>query len=298
MAKRRKKNLLIESDESDFSDIDFETPVPVLRKPLSDIAPWAPSDAVGWMAKMDGKFSVEEWNLYVRLLSDQRMVPVWTWLSELAFSSCSAQKWRISTISFLLEVRWAMQQPRKPGNLSAAQRRKYVEQVRFHSEQLMELLADTRYSKNCEHFGGRQTTEMDLENLPRDVARDLEPHEGFGDFERVVAYIVTDETVSKLPWTYPESSLFDYIANLVSWTYTISTTDYQSKGTGQFTNHLFASYVKAGARFPMPLLATTANVALQLSVDEQVDEDTVRKQVKRRVERKKRSEDDDDAIPF
>ena len=64
-----------------------------------------------------------------------------------------------------------------------------------------------------------------------------------------------------------------------------------------FTCTLFEQLAGKGITIPFAHLATIANTAMELAVDDQVDEETVRKQV-RRYQARKAAKADSDEVSF
>ncbi|HJU08171.1 MAG TPA: hypothetical protein VJ727_06780 [Rhodanobacteraceae bacterium] len=273
-------------DELELSEVES-------RRSLDDLPPWAPSDVVKVLPRLVETLPVRTWNDYVRLLTDERMRAVWNW-HAVARSNANRTVFG-SALGFCSSVERACRLPGKPGNLSAAKRKKYFQDVRRHAKALIALLEGTRYSSNSERYDGMSTTEIEPERLAEVVARDLR---GWGDDElgHVVAYWIDEEGVSRLPWTYPHSHLYDLLHDVLEWTEEDDGWDWNlglssSKPLEHaqasnarivyFTCTLYKQLARFGLKIPFSHLATVANVALGLPYGEQLDEDTVRKQVRR-----------------
>ena len=126
--------------------------VPPPRARLCDLASWVPADIVEWMGKVEGTYPVVLWNRYVRLLTDDRMRSVWEWHST-ARNSATLELYR-SSLTLLMAVDRAIAFPKKPGNMTKAKRDAYFDKVRLHAYALLQLIEDTKFSSNSEHWQG------------------------------------------------------------------------------------------------------------------------------------------------
>jgi hypothetical protein len=193
-----------------------------------------------------------------------------------------------------MDINSAKKMPGKPGNLPPKQRATYLQKVRTHARALLSLLQDTQYDV---HDRGRK---LDLEDphLPETLVQNLA---SWGDDEtgHVVAYLVDEDGVYDAPWDYPDCYLADQLSDLITWTFN---SDYFDRGMRScapiahanagntriiyFNCSLYERVRRSGGTIPFPVLATVANVALRLPPENCVDEDTVRKQVRRYEERR------------
>jgi hypothetical protein len=272
----------------------FDEPAPVPAMPLTMAASWAPADMVAWMRREDGKLPAAMWARYMLLLTDDRMRLVWDWhlsvrknaTRELDQSSFELDQ---SSLSLAVSIDIARAFPSKPGDMTKKNREEYFRKMRRHAEALMTLIEDTRFSASLD------STPIEPEELPRTVAGDLRSR---GDNEKdcghIVAYHVTHEGVGRLPRAYPISHLYYQLLALLDWTHwednwgsqlvssaPISHANTPNARTIFFSRTLFQSLASQGMTIPFAHLATLANVSMQLSITDQVDEETVRKQVRR-----------------
>jgi len=273
------------------------------RLHLATAAKWAPVDMVDWMSKVEGSLSAASWETNMLLITDERMRSVWDWHS-LTCQRVKRELHRTSS-SLALSIERAMMFPSKPGNMTKKKREEYFRKVRMHAIALQTLIQDTRFSSNSAGWSGMESTPIDPDELTDVVVKDLQSW-GHGDDDQghVVAYLVTSDEVSRLPWTFPESHLYDQLEDLLEWTSwddnwgnllvssaPISHANTSNARTIFFTCTLFQSLAGKGANIPFTHLATLANVVLKLPITDQVDEDTVRKQVRRYQERWKSDAD-------
>ncbi|HXG27265.1 MAG TPA: hypothetical protein VNJ47_00250 [Nevskiales bacterium] len=254
-----------------------------------------------WFGRVADKLPPRQFEFYAKLASDQRMREVWVWY-EKARHTATHPLGR-SSLSFCMKIAGAMSLPEKPGNMSVKQREKYFAKVRLHATALRDLLNDTLFD-----YTPFSELVIDQEKLADTVVRDLQP---WGDDEtgHVVAYWVDDDGVRRMDWDYPQSHFTELLFNVIEWT---RQEDFWGRGglmssapigqanspnmrTIYFNYTLYSSLLRDGISIPFALLATTANVALDLPAHLLVDEDTVRKQV-RRVEARLRKEAPDKAF--
>jgi hypothetical protein len=151
-----------------------------------------------------------------------------------------------------------------------------------------------------------------VEEMPQKIQGELS-NWGEDEMGHVVAYWVSEDGVSKLPWNYPECHLRLHLHDLVDWTYkddyfgrnflassaAIGNANTANARTIYFTRTLFESSLRNGIEIPFPILASITNVALQLEAERQVDEETVRKQVRRhqaKAQSSRRKPDDWDVL--
>jgi len=279
-----------------MSDGDFENAKAATtnRGSLAGLPKWAPADLVEWLGCIGGKWPAKQRNRYIRLLTDARMREVWGWHSRAR--GFATRKLYATSLSFCMDIDRALSLPGKPGDMTKAKRTAYFERVRKHTHALIELLAGTRYSSNAETYSGRNTGYViDDESLAQTVVRDLAD---WGDDEigHVVAYHVDEDGVSRLPWHYPESELLDLLWEVIEWTHeddgwgwglglSSSKPLEHAKGSSSkvvyFTCTLYGLLARQGMKIPFAHLASAANVALELPAADEVDEETVRKQVRR-----------------
>jgi len=285
-------------DDDDLDDIE-----PTTLLPIGELPNWAPAEMVDWLRKCESKARVfgDEWNLYVTLVSDERMRPVWDWFAVVGnqwrsvdLSPSLAKARSRSAFGFCFDVRRATLLPGKPGNMTISQRDAYFKKVRFHTEALIDLLDGTQYSIDSELYGGISSEPIAEDELIARVDKDLR-NWGAEETGHVVAYFVDQDGVSRLPWTYPESSLLDLLGDVLDWTcmdegwhanflqpsWPLANAKGKNVHVTYFTCVLYDRLRRCGLTIPFAHLATTANVALGLDADEQIDEDAARKQVRR-----------------
>jgi hypothetical protein len=116
-------------------------------------------------------------------------------------------------------------------------------------------------------------------------------------------------------YDYPECALVEMLVDLIAWTHwddqwdgnpltssaSIVQANRRSAKTIFFTCTMFGKFNRDRIPVPFSLLATLANVALELPEQAQVDEDSVRKQVRRfQAKQAKRVNErlDSDDAPF
>lgn len=265
----------------------------------SNIYPtWTPTDLADWLSKIADKLPKKKVTLYQRLAIDERMREVWEWHDGIRDKLHRAQGG--GSVSFVLMVESAMRMPGKPGNMSPKQRTQYLESVRHHAQALIELLGDTRF--DCA-WDGAKMIDTEEEGIEEKIGERVLSAQSFVDSESgggdiPVAYSATPNGLYQLPWDHPESHLTEILHEVCAWTHD---DDYWGRGglvssrgirqTGprarviRFNCMLYEAFARVGIEMPFPLLATVANVALELPADRQTDEDTVRKQVRRHLKR-------------
>lgn len=244
---------------------------------------WAPSDITEWLEKTDANHHRIMHDLYVVLVTDERMKPVWEWHETIRTKL--PRYLGGSAFSFGQKIMSAMTMPRKPGNLPPKERATFMKAVRKHAGELSGLLQGTQFD------GGGPRVLIDTEKLEEDILNYLQP---YGDDEEghEVCFHVSWDGVRKMDYFYPFSTLTDQLQEVIRWTslddYTggstassapISKARTESSRLVYFTCTFYTSIRRVS--IPFNLLATIANVALNLDKDKQTDEETVRKQVRR-----------------
>lgn len=251
---------------------------------------WTPADLREWLNKPSK-------NSYLPfdpdLVCDPRMQPVWDWHANLEWRDRrdygeGAQRLFRSSLSFCASVKKATQLPGKPGNLPPKERAAYLAKVRSHAEALIDLLEGTKFSV------GDLGPMIEEDDQEKSVMRALSSW-GVDEMGHVVAFWIDEDGLYQMPWDYPDSHLIEQLHSLISWTLEDDFFDRsfmrsskpighsRSRGTKSiyFTCTLYEELERHGAAIPFSLLATVANVALGLEDDEMLDEDSVRKQVRR-----------------
>ncbi len=250
------------------------------------------------------------WNRYVRLLSDHRMREAWQWYERIRTEAPSSSPLRFEISDFLAKIDRALNFPKKPADLTNKQREKYFESVRKHAESLAELLEGTRFSDTAVHFAKMQVVEFeDAASAAADAASELKPH-CLEDYEHVVTYVVGEDTVQKMPATYPLSNLYDLLVDVVRWTYSsdgwnhelvtskyIESAHSDTKVAEHFVLHLYFDYKRIGIEIPHAHLATIASVALELPASRELDAESAGQKIKR-YKVKLEKDRQDEGIPF
>lgn len=253
---------------------------------------WSPQYLLDWIERVRDKSNFPKTYLdYLSMLAtDRRMSDFWDWFAELApakyrhvraGTTVGAAIWRLTKL------------PGKPSNMTPAQRSTYFDKVRKHALALMELLRETKF--DCSDM--RELTE---EELDKPLASKLGSWgEDENDDGHVVAFTVTPDGAYEMRYDYPNSNLTNTLWELYEWTHwddqwdgaiftssaPIVQVNAESARIVYFTCSLYDWFSKYKMEMPFPVLATVANVALALGANEQVDEDAVRKQVRRYQER-------------
>jgi hypothetical protein len=219
------------------------------------------------------------------LATDTRLDEFWKWFQEI---SPKARHW-VNAYNIATTIIRFTALPSKPGNMTPAQRERYFQKVRTHTEALLALLNETYFDVDTED-------ELDDHQLDRSLNAELwswgedEPIDG-----HIVAFRVTDEAVYRQHYRYPENRLTSLLSGVLEWTHWPDEWDgnflkssapiVQAKSDSAncvfFTCSLYDYFQQAGESLPFNLLATVANVALNLPADRLLDEDSARKQVRR-----------------
>jgi len=232
----------------------------------------------------------DEWE---RLARDARMVEFWNWLAGQHFA-------RMDTLRNSLTVAQAItrytRKPGKPGNMNPKRREEYFEQVRKCVLDLETLLTGTRFDRAGKGLGYEDLSDADCDRSFESFFEARGVGNVDGPDDAVVAFFgKMDGTRELLDWNFPESNLTDTLRRVYDWTFWddwwddnfwLSSAPIVQAGTERsivsyFTCMLHDWFRGYGVDIPFPVLATVANVALQLPADSQTDEDTVRKQVRR-----------------
>lgn len=249
--------------------------------------PWAPAYVVSWLDQMRGKLPPRMAQHYLRLVTDARMHEVWDWHSTAWKSDRDAGDPAFS-FAHLLERGTTL--PGKPGNLAPKARADYFKRVVGHADALLDLLSGTRFD-GADDSRLREVDPVDPQSLSTDLASwgVDEPDEG-----HVVAYLVRPDGVFRLPYDYPDSHLTDLLWELINWTHwddcwdgslrssaPLSQPSRADARSAYYTRTLYSALQRRGIEIPFRVLATVANVVLQLPPGAELDEDTVRKQIRR-----------------
>jgi len=279
--------LIVEQMDGTLAKIAPEDPQP------TDLSTCTPQYLKDRVLKPEAKrrFPPQTRDFLVRLADDRRMVDFWNWLLAVKFSRVPSLK-NAMTVG---EAIWrGTRMPGKPGNMTPAQREAYFKKVRHHASALRELLEETRFDRDWK-------SELSDEELNRSLDESLydwggdEPDEG-----HVVAYLVTTEARYQFHYNFPDNALMGTLFNVIEWTHwddqwddnifsssaPIVQANAESARGVYFTCTVHDWFAWHGADMPFTILATLANVALDLDADSQMDEEAVRKQVRRYQARK------------
>lgn len=246
---------------------------------------WTPRQLVEWMGK-SLRMPEREIILYRRLGTDPRMREVWEWHES---TKPSKQRRMFSSASsFCHSISTAMRMPAKPGDMAPRAREKYFQQVRDHIDALQLLLAGTMYD-GASWMGDV----IEPENLADEVVSDLASW-GVDETGHTVGYWVDEDGVRKLSYLYPSSEFMQTLSDVRAWTHwddywdggirssrPIRQSGAANSRTVYFTCSLYEYEKRWDRVLPFPILATVANVALELGAEDQLDEEAVRKQVRR-----------------
>lgn len=248
-----------------------------------------PEYLLSWMARYPDAHGRAASALYRTLALDERMRDFWGWLRTVKFDRLPTLR---NSLTVADGIRMATQLPRKPGDMTPGQRKAYFEKVRTHASALLDLLYDTRFYRGWQHFD-----ELSEKELARPLDEVLD-HWGVEDDEddgRIVAFRVTAHEKYRCSYDYPQSSLGDTLGDVIEWTHwedqwdgnplkssaPIAQAKSQSTRIVYFTCTVYEWFGGKSVSIPFRILATLTNVALQLGADQQVDEETVRKQIRR-----------------
>jgi hypothetical protein len=262
---------------------------------------WTPADLAKFLDKRARAFPEKEYPLHRRLALDERMREVWEWWDEHVRPNLSRYQGGTS-VDFSMKVELATWMPGKPGDMPPKKRAQYFDSVRHHAEALISLLSDTRF--DCAWDGAtkldreQEGVEGEIAKLVLAAQRHVDDCDRPGDYIPV-AYGATDEGLYELPWDYPHSHLIEILHEVCAWTREddnwgrgghVSSSTIRQTGPNarviRFNCKLYEQFAIFGIEIPFPILATLANVALDLPPDRQMDEDAVRKQVRRHLDRK------------
>lgn len=269
-------------------------------RPVEGIANDTPEYLVEWVARVRalGTFPASHLDYCLRIANEPRMRDFWSWFASVRFTRSDTLR---NAHTIVQEIRRSARLPGKPSNMTPAMRETYFKKVRRHANALIDLLENTRYESGG--FRDRELTEEELSKTLREVLNnwgDDEDEEG-----HVVAFLVQPIGRFQSSIDYPEGTLSSNLSELVNWTYWTDQWDGDIFGTSApiaqsnseslrliyFSCTLYDTLFQRGAEMPFPILASVANVALNLGPDEQADEETVRKQVRRFQARRAKDRD-------
>lgn len=253
--------------------------------------------------------------IFTRLTSDPRMKEVWKWhksasrkfdLEKALFAvhhiDYAGEEWlkplffeslekmatenkkdfqSITSLFFLADAFKASKMPGKPADMPPKARQAYLKKVQKHCQELKMLLEDTEFDKPSDYRAEQvpQGEEPTLQDLYFFRAAGRNRSGG----------------VYKKPRDYPDCDLTTILERAEQWTDSQDTNTpiRQMSPRARIIYFICTLYERhlhnsVGLSLPPKILATTANVALQLPDAESVDEDAARKQIRRHM--KKRAE--------
>lgn len=252
-----------------------------------------PKYLLEWIAKVEpnGNWPTSLLSFKRRLCSDERMLDFWSWIGTVRFSRIDRFR---NSVTVSEQIHRSTRLPGKPGDMTPTQRDAYFKKVRSHIGALLELLGGTK-------FDNALMTELSEDELDRPLHKELY---SWGDDEHdeghVVAYQVTPEGKYRHHYDFPDNMLCETLFNAYEWTYwddnwdggiwstsaPIVQANSDSTPIIYFCCTLHEWFRDKGVQVPFGILATVANVALDLPADKQIDEDVARKQVRRFQQRR------------
>lgn len=264
-----------------------------------DYPKWAPPELATWIDMNAIHLTPRHCAVFRRLATDARMKPVWEWYGTVQDTLGPHDEHDdLSVVSLASMVLHATLMPGKPGNLPPKEREKYLEEVRHHVECLIDLLSETRFDNHFEKGRRVDVNEKGVEQLIGESVTRLHYCARDEDIGILKAYYADSDGLYQRPYDYPYSHLTEILMYVLNWTNKedrwdrrLTASSKPIKQTGEharviyFNCVLHESLSSYGVDIPFQMLATLANVALNLPPDQQADEDTVRKQVRRYMER-------------
>ncbi len=275
------------------------------RVELRDLSWQMTSDYLkAWLISSSTRKSYPDYlyEFLLKLCNDSRMRFFWEWLPKVKFRKTAAGN---NSHSVAMQVWQSTRMPNKPGNIPPAQRNAYFTKIRKHAAALRKLLEDTMFDESHMEKLNDEELNKTLDNKLYNWGVE-ESDEG-----HVVAFRVMRDGVYQYHWTYPESELTATLAYLEEWTYwddqwdgsffsssaPIAQANSDSVKAVYFNCMLFEWFERRGIEIPFSILATIANVALDIEPDKQLDEDAVRKQVRRYQSRRAKQAESDGTSP-
>lgn len=269
---------------------------------------WTPPEIITFFAKVHSNEKSQTPKTYLDtfhyLSTNEQMKEFWSWQADVAKKRTASMLF--SPFSICSTIRDCTRLPTFPGNLSPKKREQYFKKVRACAFELIELLSDTKFNKVYE-------TELEFEDgNKKDFVK--EHLDSWGDDEdddgRVVAFNVSNFGLSKFDYDYPDSALVQTLYSLIMWTQwddqwdgnLLASSDpiiHSNTSTARkiyFVCTLHSRLKYRNVKIPFRILATVANVALRLEPSELLDEDTVRKQVRRYEQRMAKVDDRPEAF--
>lgn len=259
--------------------------VPAIR---TDLAPGeeAPAHLLAWIENHGRKWPRRYIEMQRRICTDHRMADFWSWISRVRFNRLDTFR---SSFSLGREIYQCTRLPQKPGNLTPGQREAYFEKVRKHANALCELLEGTKFDRPFLSELSEKTLGKSLGDALSDWGPDesdeghtkafqIKPH---GKFEHRYDYplnVLTESLSEVMDWTRWDDN---WDGNLFATSAPIAQANAESTPIVYFCCTLHQHFHGYGVEIPFAILATVANVALELPPERQVDEDSARKQVRR-----------------
>lgn len=250
--------------------------------------PWVPHDLVGWVERTEvegSQFPPRVYEMIRRLANDRRMRGFWEWLPG---GRKGAMPPILSPLSICMDAERACRLPGKPGNMTPGQRTAYFEKVRKHVLGLLDLLEGTRFSRESMRLLNNDALNETLNKRLHDWGEDETGH-------IVAFYVDADGDRYEMSYDYPDCSLATTLFEVLEWTYwedqwdgnplkssdPIVQANSNSTPIIYFVCTMFEKFKRSRVSIPFPFLATIANVALEIPAGKDIDEETVRKQVRR-----------------
>lgn len=257
----------------------------------------SPDALLAWIARMEQQSSdipigFKRYIAFCRkLCADPRMREFWDWLGSVKFKRNDMMR---SSVSVSRQINRSTQLPTKPGDMTPAQRDAYFKKVRAHAYALFELLEGTRFDND-------HMSELSDKKLSKSLDSNLH---SWGDDEEdeghTVAFQVTPDGKFEHHYDFPDSALTQTLMNVVDWTHwddcwgngvfdtsePIVQTNSESTPVVYFCCTLHDWFHGYGVEIPFRVLATAANVSLDLPADREIDEEAARKQVRRFQQRR------------
>lgn len=279
--------VIVKLGDGSFARVRNPTPMPQL---IEGIPRYLPEYLVDWVSRSreNGQFSGKLLDFYLKLATDHRMSDFWSWFSTAKFER---SRYLHHAYSVANSIRQSCKIPGKPGDMTPGEREKYFNKVRKHAYALMSLLMGTRYDG-----GGFEDREISESTLSKPL-HELLYHWGEDEHEEghIVAFRVRPDGMYRSSINYPDGELCSNLVELTEWTHWNDQWDGNIFGTSApivqansestklvyFSCTFYDTLKSRGVEIPFSILASVANVALDLSPDDQADEETVRKQVRR-----------------
>lgn len=220
-----------------------------------------------------------------RLCGDFRVSGFWDWYrTTAAHDSLGLASGR----GLAMQLWHSTKLPKKPGNMTPAKRKAYFSQVREHALALQSLLRDT-----C--FDSHVSDEISDSELALPLSTVLDNYEWESDLPIFITFEIGNGQRRNHGEHFAEYNFTRAIDGVIAWTEEedhwdgqvfstsapIAQADSPRTRTIYFTCTMHEWFESKGLRIPFPALAAVVNVALALPADREVDEESVRKQIKR-----------------